>query len=273
MTQWRVPAAGGQQSPSQPELHSYRRSHRGVRRGAGHRDRVSSGCELAGSTDPPEPCSGRRRAGRAGRGGRGRGGEATVDVKFTDLPNALIACRVPEDLFQEARKASFESLFRSFEPEVQFQYFRSFRRVRISFRDALAAAEARLRLHKSQFNGREIRLYFAQSVHIGSPRLEPPKPDKQFLISPPASPPVGWEQAPDATPVINYDLLCAISKLGPGGKYELQTATPTTPSVVVHVCEDEHGDSSAPDDSDHDDRPRPPRPKIVQTRRPPEGEP
>lgn len=27
--------------------------------------------------------------------------EATVDVRFTDLPNALIACKVPEDLFQE----------------------------------------------------------------------------------------------------------------------------------------------------------------------------
>ncbi|XP_041834810.1 calcipressin-1-like isoform X1 [Melanotaenia boesemani] len=199
------------------------------------------------------------------------GGEeaATVDVQFTDLPNALIACKVPEDLFDDGGlKASFESLFRSFDPEVQFQYFRSFRRVRISFSDALAAAEARLRLHKTDFNGKEMRLYFAQSVHIGSPRLEPPKPEKQFLISPPASPPVGWEQSQDATPVINYDLLCAISKLGPGDKYELQTATPTTPSVVVHVCEDERGNSSAPDDSDQDDKPRTPRPKIIQTRRP-----
>ncbi|KAM3585693.1 uncharacterized protein V6R79_024646 [Siganus canaliculatus] len=199
----------------------------------------------------------------------GREEEATVDVQFTDLPNALIACKVPEDLFNEgSQKAGFEGLFRSFDPEVQFQYFKSFRRVRISFSDALAAAEARLRLHKTDFNGKEMRLYFAQSVHIGSPRLEPPKPEKQFLISPPASPPVGWEQSQDATPVINYDLLCAISKLGPGEKYELHTATPTTPSVVVHVCEDEHGDSSAPDDSDQDDKPRSPRPKIIQTRRP-----
>ncbi|XP_070711616.1 calcipressin-1-like isoform X2 [Pempheris klunzingeri] len=180
----------------------------------------------------------------------------------------LVALVTNREVFNRPEpQATFEALFRSFDPEVQFQYFKSFRRVRISFSDALAAAEARLQLHKTDFNGKEMRLYFAQSVHIGSPRLEPPKPEKQFLISPPASPPVGWEQSQDATPVINYDLLCAISKLGPGDKYELHTATPTTPSVVVHVCEDERGDSSAPD-SDQDDKPHTTRPKIIQTRRP-----
>ncbi|XP_061572228.1 calcipressin-1-like isoform X2 [Cololabis saira] len=147
-------------------------------------------------------------------------------------PFCLVAAATNQEVFHRPdAQAGFESLFRGFDPDVQFQYFRSFRRVRINFSDALAAAEARLRLHKSSFHGREMKLYFAQSVHIGSPRLEPPKPDKQFLISPPASPPVGWQQAKDATPVINYDLLCAISKLGPGDKYELHTATPTTPSV------------------------------------------
>lgn len=181
-------------------------------------------------------------------------------------PFCLIASLEDPDMFNSpVEMAGFEDLFRAFDRNVTFQFFKSFRRVRINFTNALAAAEARAKLHKSDFNGRELRLYFAQSVHIGSPHLEPPKPDKQFLLSPPPSPPVGWEQAKDATPVINYDLLCAIARLGPGEKYELQPGTPTTPSVVVHVCDNDQESSGNEEDMDGGVRQRP---KIIQTRRP-----
>lgn len=68
--------------------------------------------------------------------------------------------------------------------------------------------------------------------------LNIPKLTKQFLISPPASPPVGWEPVTESSPCIDVQLISAIANLVPGKMHEIHPGNESQPGIYVEVCED-----------------------------------
>ncbi|KAK9871388.1 hypothetical protein WA026_011643 [Henosepilachna vigintioctopunctata] len=164
--------------------------------------------------------------------------EQTSEDEFDDLPSSLIVTNIHDSVFVVPdRKEEMENLFREFDKDVTFQWLRSFRRLRVNFKTPLAAASARIKLHQYKINESVITCYFAQPVTpVKNSSLQPPAPYKQFLISPPTSPPVGWEPRPEGEPIINHDLLAAIANLAPGSSHELHPPSPGQPSIVVHTA-------------------------------------
>ncbi|PSN53320.1 Protein sarah [Blattella germanica] len=161
-------------------------------------------------------------------------GARTMDelIHDEDLPTSLIVTNLDSSIFKnEEKKKQLELLFSQFGEPASFQFFRSFRRLRVNYNCPAAAAKARIHMHQTQFGDTLINCYFAQ----------PPAPVKQFLISPPASPPIGWEPRDEGEPLVNYDLLAAIANLTPGETHELHPPSGSQPGIVVHVCEESGG--------------------------------
>ncbi|CAB3369260.1 Hypothetical predicted protein [Cloeon dipterum] len=163
-------------------------------------------------------------------------------VHDDDLPTSLIVTNLNSAVFKsDEEKIIIENLFNQYGETVSFQYFRSFRRMRVNFKTPAAAARARIELHQAKIGSSTINCYFAQPVSpidMEDQHLQPPALTKQFLISPPASPPYGWEQKGEADPLVNYDLLAAIANLSPGETHELHPPSGGQPGIVVHICEE-----------------------------------
>lgn len=89
-----------------------------------------------------------------------------------------------------------------------------------------------------------------QALEISKPFLEPPAPEKEFLLSPPGSPPVGWEQQKEDLPntqALSDDLIKALQKISMEQEaQETEKASTSTlfqgsdhavPGVILHASE------------------------------------
>jgi len=170
-----------------------------------------------------------------------------------ELPKSIIVTNVDTSVFDNSQlKAHFERMFRDFEPGAAFHYLPSFRRIRVDFESHLSASNAKQHMDSTILGDNTIHCYFIQVLSPCTDEeafLHVPPLEKQFLISPPCSPPVGWEQPREDKPVVDYDLLAAMAQLSPGKNHELHPSKEvtllgksiSTPSIVVHVCEEESG--------------------------------
>ncbi|KAK7494816.1 hypothetical protein BaRGS_00013943 [Batillaria attramentaria] len=174
--------------------------------------------------------------------------EDDVDSDISDIADALIVTNLGDQVFDDVSvKEQFEAAFKGYDAGVTFNYLKSFHRARVNFTSTEATVQARLALNETELCGQQIKCYFAQVPKLSSDEhLHPPKPEKMFLISPPCSPPVGWEQMPESEPVLNFELIAALSRLTPGEAHELHPPSASQPSIVVHVCEDPEGYTQHP---------------------------
>uniref|UniRef100_A0A1I7X6U0 RRM domain-containing protein n=1 Tax=Heterorhabditis bacteriophora TaxID=37862 RepID=A0A1I7X6U0_HETBA len=183
---------------------------------------------------------------------------STVTSK-DELPNSIIVTQVPEEVFvNPGDKQNFSQLFTQIEENIHFDFLRSFRRVRVIFSTPEKATAAKLIVQGFSFNGHQLKAFFAQRVILrnSSLLLSPPPVEKQFLISPPCSPPVGWEQTrvrlichvlsphfilpflKEMPPVVcSFDLMARLASFALDEKYEVHNGDESTPTIIIHPCE------------------------------------
>uniref|UniRef100_A0A0M3HQL1 Calcipressin n=2 Tax=Ascaris TaxID=6251 RepID=A0A0M3HQL1_ASCLU len=180
-----------------------------------------------------------------------------------DLPNAIIVTNVPSEVFSDdEQKSNFSSLFTQIEANAHFDFLRSFHRVRIIFSTPENATAAKLITQHLSFNGTLLKAFFAQRVRLRDESddglLKLPPLEKQFLISPPASPPVGWEQCHEMAPVVcSFDLMARLAAFTVEDTYEVFGGDDDKPKIVIHPAS-EADEEVMPSQSSMPRTPRPP---------------
>ncbi|GJJ11801.1 hypothetical protein Clacol_006039 [Clathrus columnatus] len=184
--------------------------------------------------------------------------------------NTLVVASLPIPFFHPAVLPILRGYFSRFGDLYAFAPVPSFKRIIIVFWEDDAAEKAKLSLNGRELGNEEdtvlLRVYRGSRTRLPNPdeddninHLAPPAIEKNFLISPPGSPPEGWEQIPEDPPnavPLADDLIAALRRLqeeqlirGDGvlrrtedGRGEIlwhASETPAGVGVCVESCEDE----------------------------------
>jgi hypothetical protein len=177
----------------------------------------------------------------------------------TPPSNTLLITNLQDlEIFRPDNLQTIKDLINKSAPIHSWAPLKSFRRIIVSFFDEASAIRIRQILDGEAVMGERVRVYFGQPTSIETKDEHLPLPDagKLFFISPPPSPPRGWEMKLEGAPnkqVHAEDLAEALAKL----HHKPRTDLPASPmsdgeiegrghrsgsSTTIYRPED-HGDS------------------------------
>ena len=153
---------------------------------------------------------------------------ASLKLDLSSLPpltqptpptNTLLFTNLQDlDIFRPENLQTIRDLISATAPICSWSPLKSFRRIVVSFADEQAAIKVRSVWDGEAVLGERCRVYFGQhtSLHMNEKHLALPDAGKLFFISPPPSPPHGWQQTLEDAPnkmVHADDLASALQKL------------------------------------------------------------
>ncbi|KAI9170997.1 Calcipressin-1 [Paramyrothecium foliicola] len=164
------------------------------------------------------------------------------------------------DTFRPENLHTIRTLVEDIAPVHAFAPLKSFRRIVVSFWDDDAAIRVRPQFDGKNIIGDRCRVYFGQPtpVHAKDEHLALPDAGKLFFISPPPSPPHGWEMRLEDAPnklVHAEDLAEALAKLhserpaiadspvSPGAEGAIAPTGTRSRSSTLIYRPDDHGNS------------------------------
>lgn len=153
---------------------------------------------------------------------------SNLSLDLSDLPplsepspptNTLLITNLQApEIFTAANLESIHKAIGEHAAIHSFSPLKSFRRIICTFFSAEDAVQIRQVLDGETVLGSRVRVYFGveTKIELEDQHLQAPKSDKLFFISPPPSPPMGWEMRNEEPPnkeVHAEDLAVALSKL------------------------------------------------------------
>ncbi|KAI5863469.1 Calcipressin-domain-containing protein [Durotheca rogersii] len=238
-----------------------------------------------------------------------RGSSRSLSLDLSSLPpltqptpptNTLLITNLGDaEIFRPDNLQTIRDLISATEPIYTWSPLKSFSRIIVSFLDEQAAIRVRAIWDGKVIMGERCRVYFGQATSLDLHKdnhLELPDAGKLFFISPPPSPPHGWEMKLEDAPnkqVHAEDLAEALAKLrhqaapvgvadaspvSPvSGDFAMTARTTRSRSSTLIYHPHEHGGSpnlpaiSVDDMTDDslDIEPTPERPIMAHTSRPP----